>query len=118
MVEDGDHAIVVETLQSLRESEPGLLVSVLDALGNLSLPSSLLGDITSDALGLLESAEPSTLPVLVRNHVSLLDTPLLVPGLFFLIYTKTLNRLAPGSAKTVKGVCPVCWSLSEESLVG
>lgn len=67
VVEDCDHAIVVETLQSLRESEPALLVSVLDAIGNLSLPAHLLGGITSDALSLLESAEPNTLPVLVRN---------------------------------------------------
>lgn len=66
VVEDGDHAAVVDTLQSLRESEPSLLVPVLDALGNLSLPPSLLSDITADALGLLESAEPATLPVLVR----------------------------------------------------
>ena len=66
-MEDSDHAAVVETLQSLRESEPSLLVAVLDALGNLSLPASLLGDITVDALGLLESAEAATLPVLVRG---------------------------------------------------
>lgn len=66
VVEDGDHAAVVETLQSLRESEPSLLVVVLDALGNLSLPASLLSNITADALGLLESAESGTLPVLVR----------------------------------------------------
>lgn len=68
VVEDEDHASVVETLQSLRESEPSLLVVVLDALGNLSLPASLLGDITANALGLLESAEPATLPVLVRER--------------------------------------------------
>lgn len=67
MVEDGDHAEVVETLQSLRESEPSLLVAVLDALGNLSLAPPLLKDITADALGLLESAEPATLPVLVSD---------------------------------------------------
>ncbi|CAN0494550.1 unnamed protein product, partial [Laminaria digitata] len=67
VVEDSDHAAVVETLQSLRESEPSLLVAVLDALGNLSLPPSLLGDITVDALGLLESAEAATLPVLVSG---------------------------------------------------
>ena len=67
VVEDSDHAAVVETLQSLRESEPSLLVAVLDALGNLSLPPSLLEDITVDALGLLESAEAATLPVLVRG---------------------------------------------------
>ncbi|CAN0455421.1 unnamed protein product, partial [Ectocarpus sp. 8 AP-2014] len=66
VVEDGDHAEVVETLQSLKDSEPQLLVAVLDALGNLSLPPRLLGGITEDALGLLDSAQPSTLPVLVR----------------------------------------------------
>ncbi|CAN0115626.1 unnamed protein product [Ectocarpus fasciculatus] len=66
VVEDGDHAEVVETLQGLKDSEPQLLVAVLDALGNLSLPPRLLGGITEDALGLLDSAQPSTLPVLVR----------------------------------------------------
>ncbi|CAN0214464.1 unnamed protein product, partial [Ectocarpus sp. 4 AP-2014] len=66
VVEDGDHTEVVDTLQSLKDSEPQLLVAVLDALGNLSLPARLLGGITEDALGLLDSAQPSTLPVLVR----------------------------------------------------
>lgn len=71
VVEDEDHAAVVETLQSLRESEPSLLVAVLDALGNLSLPFSILTDITADALGLLESAEPATLPVLVSTSTTI-----------------------------------------------
>ncbi|CAN0438314.1 unnamed protein product, partial [Hapterophycus canaliculatus] len=66
VVEDGDHAEVVETLQGLKDSEPQLLVAVLDALGNLSLPPYLLRGITEDALGLLDSAQPATLPVLVR----------------------------------------------------
>lgn len=67
MVDDGDHAEVVETLQALKDSEPQLLVAVLDALGCLSLPPRLLKGITEDALGLLDSAQPSTLPVLVSG---------------------------------------------------
>eukprot|EP00752_Nemacystus_decipiens_P018674 g16742.t1 len=66
VVDDNDHAEVVETLQNLKDSEPQLLVAVLDALGCLSLPPHLLRGITEDALGLLDSAQPSTLPVLVR----------------------------------------------------
>eukprot|EP00903_Cladosiphon_okamuranus_P011447 g10784.t1 len=66
VVDDNDHAEVVETLQSLKDSEPQLLVAVLDALGCLSLPPYLLKGITEDAMGLLDSAQPSTLPVLVR----------------------------------------------------
>lgn len=65
VVEDGNHAEVVETLQDLKNDKPALLVAVLDALGNLSLPPTLLRGITEDALGLLESAERATLPVLV-----------------------------------------------------
>lgn len=76
VVEDEDHATVVETLQSLRESEPSLLVVVLDALGNLCLPACLLGDITANALGLLESAVPATLPVLVRSVCLFVDSQL------------------------------------------
>ncbi|CAM9212016.1 unnamed protein product [Discosporangium mesarthrocarpum] len=66
VVEDCDHASVVETLEELQELEPSLLVVVLDTLGNLSLPPDLLHRITTKALGQLESAGPSTLPVLVR----------------------------------------------------
>ncbi|CAM9414920.1 unnamed protein product, partial [Chrysoparadoxa australica] len=66
VVEDAHQAEVVEGLRELQASEPRLLVCMLDAYSSLSLPPSVLGGITQDVLGQLDSAEHSVLPVLVR----------------------------------------------------
>lgn len=66
VVEDSDHALVVQMLGERQESEPTLLVSILDAYSSLPLPSELLATITQQVLELLPSAQASSLPVLVR----------------------------------------------------
>ncbi|XP_052781994.1 Fanconi anemia group D2 protein-like isoform X2 [Mya arenaria] len=66
IVQDAEHTMVAAKLRDILTENKNLTVPILDALGNLVLPSTLLAEVRDSVIQLLPSVDLEELPVLVR----------------------------------------------------
>ncbi|KJE91160.1 hypothetical protein CAOG_002337 [Capsaspora owczarzaki ATCC 30864] len=66
ILNDAEHRRMVDCLSMLVTSEPKLMVTILDALSNLTLPPHQVDEIRDKILKMLASVDVSDMPVVVR----------------------------------------------------
>ncbi|KAL1918025.1 uncharacterized protein VTP21DRAFT_3291 [Calcarisporiella thermophila] len=66
ILNDSEHKTVAHELKKIMEENQELLVPILDALGNLSLPPDFMSDVRSIIIDRLRSADLDSLPVVIK----------------------------------------------------